>query len=143
MGAGWLQIVRFVFLPSILPGLFTGMRLGMSATLLGILLAELYVTASGIGHYTHVYTDSFQPAKLFALVGVAIIAAGGYLATVLGTPVVLALAVFVAVVYFVGLTLLSSVQGSVFRAALYVYAKEGHAQGSFGEEMLKNAFRSK
>ena len=48
--------------------MFTGMRLGMSATLLGILLAELYVTSAGIGHFTHVFTDSFQPAKLFALI---------------------------------------------------------------------------
>jgi ABC-type nitrate/sulfonate/bicarbonate transport system permease component len=70
MGASRLQLLRLVILPSIVPGLFTGMRLGMSATLLGILLAELYVTSSGIGHYTHVFTETFQPSKLFALIAV-------------------------------------------------------------------------
>jgi ABC-type nitrate/sulfonate/bicarbonate transport system permease component len=69
MGAGKVQILRLVVLPCVVPSLFTGMRLGMSATLLGILLAELYVTSAGIGRYAHIFTDTFQPAKLFALIG--------------------------------------------------------------------------
>jgi NitT/TauT family transport system permease protein len=67
MGASRLDLLRLVVLPCIVPSLFTGMRLGMSATLLGILLAELYVTSAGIGQFTHAFTDTFQPAKLFAL----------------------------------------------------------------------------
>jgi NitT/TauT family transport system permease protein len=69
MGASGLQVLWLVVLPCIVPSLFTGMRLAMSATLLGILLAELYVTSAGVGQFTHAFTDTFQPAKLFALSG--------------------------------------------------------------------------
>jgi len=80
---------------------------------------------------------------LLSLLGVAIIGVGVYLAGALGNPAVALIFVAAAVVYFVVLFLVSAVQGPVFQAALYVYAKEGHASGSFGEEMLRNAFRPK
>ena len=51
----------------------TGMRLGMTAVLLGVLLAELYVSSGGIGYFTRRFTESFDPTKLFGLV--ALIAA--------------------------------------------------------------------
>lgn len=63
----WRRIVR-VLLPQALPTLCTGMRLAMSTTLLGVLLAELYVSSSGVGFYTQLFTDSSQGGKLFALV---------------------------------------------------------------------------
>jgi NitT/TauT family transport system permease protein len=50
------------------PSLFSGLRLGMSATLLGVLLAELYVSTGGIGYYTRLYSESFDPPATFALV---------------------------------------------------------------------------
>jgi NitT/TauT family transport system permease protein len=70
MGASGLQILRRVVIPHMVPSLFTGFRLGMSATLLGVILAELYVSAGGIGHYTELFTQSFDPAAMFALVSV-------------------------------------------------------------------------
>ena len=66
MGASRRQILRWVVFPHMVPSLFTGMRLGMT----GVLLAELYVSAGGIGYYTRLFTDSFAPAKVFALIGV-------------------------------------------------------------------------
>jgi ABC-type nitrate/sulfonate/bicarbonate transport system permease component len=45
------------------------MRLGMSATLLGVIIAELYVSSGGIGFYTVQFTESFHPDRLFALIG--------------------------------------------------------------------------
>ncbi len=70
MGASRRQILRWVVFPHMVPSLFTGMRLGMTGVLLGVLLAELYVSAGGIGYYTRLFTDTFAPAKVFALIGV-------------------------------------------------------------------------
>ena len=37
--------------------------------LLGVLLAKLYVSMAGIGHFTTLFTESFDPTKLFGLIG--------------------------------------------------------------------------
>lgn len=68
MGANHYQIYRHVVFPHLVPSLFTGMRLGMTATLLGVILAELYATQKGIGYFTTFYSESFEPDNLFALV---------------------------------------------------------------------------
>lgn len=68
MGANRWQIFMNVILPHMIPSFFTGMRLAMTTDLLGVLLAELYVSQAGVGHYTRLFTESFAPAKLFALV---------------------------------------------------------------------------
>jgi ABC-type nitrate/sulfonate/bicarbonate transport system permease component len=68
MGANRLQIFANVILPNMVPSFFTGMRLAMTGDLLGVLLAELYVSQAGVGHYTRLFTESFEPAKLFALI---------------------------------------------------------------------------
>jgi len=70
LGASRLQILRRVVLPHITPSLFAGLRLTMSATLLGVVLAELYISTGGIGYYTRLFSDSFDPAGMFALVSV-------------------------------------------------------------------------
>jgi ABC-type nitrate/sulfonate/bicarbonate transport system permease component len=68
MGATRLQIFRRVILPHLTPSLFAGLRLGMSATLLGVLLAELYVSSGGVGYQTRRFSESFDPAATFAIV---------------------------------------------------------------------------
>jgi ABC-type nitrate/sulfonate/bicarbonate transport system permease component len=68
MGATRLQIFRRITFPWLAPSLFTGMRLSLTATLLGVLLCELYVSAGGIGHFTRQFSDTFQPDRLFALI---------------------------------------------------------------------------
>lgn len=68
MGASDAQVFRHVVFPQMVPAFFTGMRLGMSSVLLGVLLAELYSSQGGIGHFTTAYTQTFQPANLFALI---------------------------------------------------------------------------
>ena len=70
MGASRRQILISIVFPHMIPSLFTGMRLGMSAVLLGVLLAELYVSQSGVGYLTSMFTQTFQPQNLFALVAV-------------------------------------------------------------------------
>ena len=68
MGASRWQILRGVVFPHMIPSFFAGMRLGMSGALLGVLLAELYVSTAGIGHFTTMFTENFDPTKLFGLV---------------------------------------------------------------------------
>jgi ABC-type nitrate/sulfonate/bicarbonate transport system permease component len=68
MGASRWQMLRWVIFPHMIPSFFAGMRLGMSGVLLGVLLAELYVSTAGIGHFTTLFTENFDPTKLFGLI---------------------------------------------------------------------------
>ena len=70
MGASRWQTFRWVIFPHMIPSFFAGMRLGMTGVLLGVLLAELYVSSAGIGHYTQLFTQDFNPIKLLGLVSV-------------------------------------------------------------------------
>ena len=68
MGASNWQVLRYVIYPHMIPSFFSGMRLGMTGVLLGVLLAELYVSTGGIGYFTSVFTQNFEPTKLLGLV---------------------------------------------------------------------------
>src|SRR3984957_5217997 len=68
MGGRRWQIFRWVIFPHMVPSFFTGLRLGMAGVLLGVLLAELYVSSAGIGYFTQMFTESFEPTKLLGLV---------------------------------------------------------------------------
>jgi NitT/TauT family transport system permease protein len=70
MGASRWQTFRWVIFPHIIPSFFTGMRLAMTGVLLGVLLAELYVSTAGIGYFTTLFTQSFNPTKLLGLISV-------------------------------------------------------------------------
>ncbi len=70
MGASRWQIFRWVIFPHMIPSFFAGMRLGMTGVLLGVLLAELYVSTAGIGYYTSMFTQNFDPTKLLGLISV-------------------------------------------------------------------------
>ncbi len=68
MGASRRQVIWNVVIPHAVPSFFTGLRLAMTGVLLGVLLAELFVSQEGVGHFTRLFTESFQPQKLFALI---------------------------------------------------------------------------
>ena len=68
MGASRWQLLRHVIFPHMIPSFFAGMRLGMSGVLLGVLLSELYVSTAGIGYFTQMFTENFDPTKLFGLI---------------------------------------------------------------------------
>jgi ABC-type nitrate/sulfonate/bicarbonate transport system permease component len=70
MGASRWHIFRWVIFPHMIPSFFSGMRLGMTGVLLGVLLAELYVSTAGIGYFTTLFTQSFNPTKLLGLISV-------------------------------------------------------------------------
>ncbi len=68
MGATRLQLVRYVIFPHMVATVFAGLRLAMTLTLLGVVLAEIFVSQGGIGFYTLAYSETFNPAALMALV---------------------------------------------------------------------------
>jgi NitT/TauT family transport system permease protein len=68
MGATPLQQLRYVMFPHMVTAVFTGLRLAMTLTLLGVLLAELFVSLGGIGSFTLLYAETFNPAALIALI---------------------------------------------------------------------------
>jgi ABC-type nitrate/sulfonate/bicarbonate transport system permease component len=70
MGASRWQTFRWVIFPHMIPSFFAGMRLGMTGVLLGVLLAELYVSTAGIGYFTALFTQTFDPTRLLGLISV-------------------------------------------------------------------------
>jgi NitT/TauT family transport system permease protein len=68
MGASRVQQVRYVIFPHMVATVFAGLRLAMTLTLLGVVLAEIFVSQGGIGFYTLAYSETFNPAALMALV---------------------------------------------------------------------------
>jgi NitT/TauT family transport system permease protein len=67
MGAGRPAVFVKVMLPAALPSVITGLRVGMTQTVLGVLLAELYAANTGLGYYVALYSQTFKPSHLFAL----------------------------------------------------------------------------
>ena len=65
MGASRAQVLRHVIFPHMVPSFLTMPAPGV---LLGVLLAELYVSTAGIGYFTSIFTQNLQPAKLIGLV---------------------------------------------------------------------------
>jgi ABC-type nitrate/sulfonate/bicarbonate transport system permease component len=68
MGATQAQILRHIIFPTMVATVFTGLRLAMSLTLLGVVLAELFVSTNGIGNYTQIFAETFKPDKLYGLI---------------------------------------------------------------------------
>jgi len=69
MGASPSDIFRNVTFPHMVASFFAGLRLAMTMTLLGVILAELYVSTGGIGYFTKLFAETFDPSPLFALIG--------------------------------------------------------------------------
>jgi NitT/TauT family transport system permease protein len=67
-GATQAQILRHIIFPTMVATVFTGLRLAMSLTLLGVILAELFVSTNGIGNYTQIFAETFKPGKLYGLI---------------------------------------------------------------------------
>jgi ABC-type nitrate/sulfonate/bicarbonate transport system permease component len=74
-GATEWQIFRSVVLPSTLPFIITGLRLGVGRALIGVMVGELYAATAGIGFMITVAGATFQTDKVF--VGVLVFAITG------------------------------------------------------------------
>ncbi len=81
-GANDFQLLRTVVLPSSVPYLMTGARLGLGRALVGVVVGELYAATAGVGYLITVAGATFQTDKVF--VGVLLITfAGVFLTAVL------------------------------------------------------------
>jgi ABC-type nitrate/sulfonate/bicarbonate transport system permease component len=65
-GAGALRIYRSVYLPAMAPQVMTGLRLGIIFDIIGILLAEMYASRSGLGVLLLRWGESYAVDKLMA-----------------------------------------------------------------------------
>jgi ABC-type nitrate/sulfonate/bicarbonate transport system permease component len=65
-GAGRLRIYRSIYLPAMAPLVVTGLRLGLIFDIIGILLAEMYASRSGLGVLLLRWGESYQVDKLMA-----------------------------------------------------------------------------
>jgi len=72
-GATRAQILRRVYLPSMLPMLLETLRIAMIFNFTGVMIAEMYASRTGIGHLVASWGENFQMRQLFA--GVILLAA--------------------------------------------------------------------
>lgn len=77
-GASELQILTKIILPASLPFVMTGIRLAMGRAVVGMVVAELFTAATGLGGAIVTYGNAFATDKLFiviivlAILGVAL-----------------------------------------------------------------------
>jgi NitT/TauT family transport system permease protein len=74
-GASEWMVFKTVVLPSTVPFILTGLRLGVGRGIVGVMVGELYAATAGIGFMITVAGATFQTDKVF--VGVLIFAVSG------------------------------------------------------------------
>jgi NitT/TauT family transport system permease protein len=79
MGAGRLALLRFVYLPSALPSVFTGLKVGLGQSWMAVVTAELVAAQSGLGYMIELNRLQLETPRVF--VGMLIIAVIGALMT--------------------------------------------------------------
>ena len=84
-GASEWMVFKTVVLPSTIPFILTGLRLGLGRAIVGVMVGELYAATAGIGFMITVAGATFQTDKVF--VGVLIFALTGMLGMELLTRV--------------------------------------------------------
>jgi NitT/TauT family transport system permease protein len=65
-GAGRLQIIREIYLPSMAPVLLESARLGMIFNITAVLLCEIYGARDGIGYRIAAWGENMQMPQLYA-----------------------------------------------------------------------------
>ena len=84
-GASEWMLFKTVVLPSTIPFILTGLRLGLGRAIVGVMVGELYAATAGIGFMITVAGATFQTDKVF--VGVLVFALTGMIGTELLTRV--------------------------------------------------------
>jgi ABC-type nitrate/sulfonate/bicarbonate transport system permease component len=59
-----------VIIPAAMPSILVALKLGIIFSLLGTLIAEMYLSLSGIGFLMQKLSYAFKSAEVFALTGV-------------------------------------------------------------------------
>ena len=60
------QVFLKIIIPTAVPSIFAGLRLGMIYTVLGVITAELIAGGKGIGTLVSYYSNTFDPNGVFA-----------------------------------------------------------------------------
>jgi len=84
-GASEWILFKTVVLPSTIPFILTGLRLGLGRAIVGVMVGELYAATAGIGFMITVAGATFQTDKVF--VGVLVFALTGMIGTEMLTRV--------------------------------------------------------
>jgi ABC-type nitrate/sulfonate/bicarbonate transport system permease component len=66
-GANRFQLFRSVALPSTVPFVATGIRMGVSRGLIGLFIGELFTAANGIGYIIALSSKTFNSAQTYAM----------------------------------------------------------------------------
>ncbi|MDG5820215.1 ABC transporter permease [Natronococcus sp. A-GB7] len=75
LGLSQWQRFKEVIVPSILPGLVIGLRLGFSLTFLGIVIGEMFAARAGLGHSLMLYMETVQVDRMLAIITVLVLIA--------------------------------------------------------------------
>jgi ABC-type nitrate/sulfonate/bicarbonate transport system permease component len=75
LGAGKLALLRYVYLPSALPSVWTGLKIGLGQSWMAVVTAELIATQSGLGFMLEINRLELETPKVF--VGMFMIAVIG------------------------------------------------------------------
>lgn len=78
-GASEWMLFKTVVLPSTIPFIITGLRMGLGRAIVGVMVGELYAATAGIGFMITVAGATFQTDKVF--VGVLVFALTGMIGT--------------------------------------------------------------
>ena len=62
-----------IIIPSAVPAIFAGLRLGLIYTVLGVITAELIAGGKGLGTLVSYYSNTFDPNGVFATLIVLVI----------------------------------------------------------------------
>jgi ABC-type nitrate/sulfonate/bicarbonate transport system permease component len=74
LGASPLQVLRYVVFPSALPGIFTGLRLGVGIAVMAVVLAELMAVRSGLGYMIQLAQVQFEmPTVIVGIISTAVL----------------------------------------------------------------------
>jgi ABC-type nitrate/sulfonate/bicarbonate transport system permease component len=71
------RIVRSVYLPSLVPPLMTGLRLGLGVAIVGTLLAEIKLSNKGLGYVVIQHYNFFRTADMYAVLIIIFVIAVG------------------------------------------------------------------
>ncbi|MEE9568642.1 MAG: ABC transporter permease [Candidatus Binatia bacterium] len=65
LGGNKSEILRIVVIPSTLPYIFSGLRIAIGRSIVGIIIAQLLIVATGIGYMLQFYGETLQLHKYF------------------------------------------------------------------------------
>lgn len=68
LGASRIQEGVFISVPATVPAVVTALWYGLKASLLGVLIMELFASQRGLGYLIRLYTSSFRTERVFALI---------------------------------------------------------------------------